>query len=137
MKRLFQWHSRVKRLIAVLTIVLLSISQLAVAMHACSPKKISSSAAVMTHHAMESGRDCDCPSDSAGSTGGDAALCKQHCESGHQNLAKPFAAEPISFVAVFSVPSVTHVEIHRARSLRPADRVATSPPFLRNATLRI
>jgi hypothetical protein len=140
MKRLFHclhFHLQGKRLIAALTILLLSVSQLAVAMHACSPMKMSSSAALMTHHAMESGRDCDCPSENASSIGGDAALCKQHCESGHQNLAKPFAADQISFVAVFSVPSVTHVEIHRARALRPADRVATSPPFLRNATLRI
>ncbi|MFM7293768.1 MAG: hypothetical protein ACKO1K_02970 [Burkholderiales bacterium] len=137
MKRVFQCHLRGKRLTAALTIVLLSISQFAVAMHACSPKKISSSVAVITHHAMESGRDCDCPSENVSSTGGDAVLCKQHCESGHQNLAKPFAADQISFFAFFSVPIVTQVKIQRARSLRPADRVATSPPFLRNATLRI
>jgi hypothetical protein len=136
MKRLF--HLQGKRFTAALTVLLLSASQLAVAMHACSPMKMPSSDTVSTsHHAVNSGRDCDCPADVSDGPNAGSALCKQHCESGHQNLAKPFVADHISFVAVISIPSITRVETDRAVTPRLADRVATSPPFLRNTILRI
>jgi hypothetical protein len=133
MKRLFQLQG--KRFTAALTVLLLSASQLAVAMHACSPMKMSSSdTASMSHHAVDSGRDCDCPADEPNA---DSALCKQHCESGHQNLAKPFVADYISFTAVLAIPGVTLVEAARSTAPPAIERVATSPPFLRNAILRI
>jgi HAMP domain-containing protein len=132
MKHLF--HLRGRRWTAALTVLLLGVSQLAVAMHACSPMKETSSTA---HHMVEGGRDCDCPTDEADETGAASAICKQHCESGHQNLAKPFVADHISFTAVLAIPGVTLLE--PARSIEPpaVERVATSPHFLRNAILRI
>jgi hypothetical protein len=134
MKRLFHFHLQGKRLVAAVTVLLLSVSQLAVAMHACSPMKVTSSSA---HHALESGRDCDCPTDAEDETGTASAICKQHCESGHQNLAKPFVADQIGFAAVISSPTITRSETDRKVAPRLADRVATSPPFLRNTILRI
>jgi hypothetical protein len=133
MKHLF--HLLGRRWTAALTVLLLGVSQLAVAMHACSPMKMSSSdTASMSHHAVDSGRDCDCPADEPNA---DSALCKQHCESGHQNLAKPFVADHISFTAVLAIPGVALLEPARSMEPHAADRVATSPPFLRNAILRI
>jgi hypothetical protein len=134
MKRLFHFHLQDKRLVAAVTVLLLSVSQLAVAMHACSPMKVTSSSA---HNAVESGRDCDCPTDAEDETGAVSAICKQHCESGHQNLAKSFVADHISFTAVLAIPGVTLRETARSIGSPAIDRVATSPPFLRNAILRI
>lgn len=134
MKCLFHFHLQGKRLIAAITVLLLSVSQLAVAMHACAPMKVTSSSA---HHAVESGRDCDCPTDAEDETGAMSAICKQHCESGHQNLAKSFVADHLSFTAVLAIPGVTLRETARSIGPPAVDRVATSPPFLRNAILRI
>ncbi|MCA3002094.1 MAG: hypothetical protein ACK5RJ_05685 [Burkholderiales bacterium] len=135
MKRLFHFHLQGKRLVAAVTVLLLSVSQLAVAMHACSPTESTvSTAAMMSDQAVESGRDCDCPTEEAGTV---SAICKQHCESGHQNLAKSFVADYISFTAVLTIPGVTLRETARSIGPPAADRVATSPPFLRNAILRI
>ena len=134
MKSLFNFGLQGKRFTAALTVLLLSASQLAVAMHACSPMKETSSTA---HHMVEGGRDCDCPTDEADETGAASAICKQHCESGHQNLAKPFVADHISFTAVLAIPCVSLVEAARGTAPPAVERVATSPPFLRNAILRI
>ena len=138
MKPLFTFRWQGKRFTAALTALLLGASQLAVAMHACSPMKMSSSnTASMSHHAVDSGRDCDCPADVSDESNADSALCKQHCESGHQNLAKPFVADHISFTVVLAIPGVSLVEAARSTAPPAVERVATSPPFLRNAILRI
>ncbi|MCA3030243.1 MAG: hypothetical protein ING66_16805 [Rhodocyclaceae bacterium] len=138
MKRLFHFHLQGKRLVAAVTVLLLSVSQLAVAMHACSPTESTvSTAAMMSDQAVEGGRDCDCPTDAEDETGAMSAICKQHCESGHQNLAKSFVADHLSFTAVLAIPGVTLRETARSIGPPAVDRVATSPPFLRNAILRI
>ena len=138
MKHLFNFCRQGKRITAALTVLLLTASQLAVAMHACSSIHMSSAA---SHMSVDNARDRDCSGDSAGDTArdtsGNAALCKQHCENGHQNFAKPLVADQISVVAVFSIPSIIGIETGHSAAPLAVDRVASNPPFLRNANLRI
>lgn len=135
-------QSGLSKAIALLTVLLLSWSQWAVAMHACAglptsePAHVSAAAHASTH-------DCDCPTESEDANNTRSALCKQHCETsgtgGAQQQVKPIVADQLPLQVAAAIPAA---ELHIADV--PAMRYAgigqpaiPDPPFLRSLVLLI
>jgi hypothetical protein len=129
-------HRRLPRLarqfVALITLLVLSLSQFAVAMHQCADV-----AAKSTHHTLsaQSGeRDCDCPTESDDNR----AICKQHCESGSKQQAKPGVFDVPVAADTPSIPVAT-LPTAQARlfPVTSRDHTALDPPFLRSLVLLI
>lgn len=118
-----------RRLTAGVAAFVIVLSQFAVAAHACLPPVPAPVKVAVSAH------DCDSPSDGAGV----AALCKQHCENGQQNVVKPFVLDIPVAIMVLTVPLAPALAIAQT-AISPAYVAGApppSPPFLQSSILRI
>jgi len=134
MKRFFDFRSLLnaaRRLTAGAAAVVIVLSQLAVAAHACTVPPVLLAPAEVS----ASARDCDCPSEATEA----AALCKQHCENGQQNVVKPFTFDIPAAVLVPAVPLSPALAVAQT-AISPAYVAGApppAPPFLQSSILRI